>query len=97
MNTPWLPVPMPVEKTLMPGAETSGFRWPSPPRGPPELNDAKCRKVGLATTVVLSVAPVEAARVAPSVFVALGPCTPRNGMVTVYAMPVSGFELIGPS
>ena len=47
--------------------------------------------------VALNDAAVEAARVAPSVFVAVGPCTPRNGIVTVNGRPVSGFELIGPS
>ena len=96
MNTPWLPVPMPVEKMLTPGAEMSGFKWPSPPRGPAELKDANCPKVGLANVLAVSVAPVEVPRITASVLVA-GPCTPRNGMVTVYCKPLSGSELICPS
>ena len=36
-----LPVPMPVEMMLTPGAVTSGLRSLSPMRGPPELKLAK--------------------------------------------------------
>ena len=35
-TTPTLPVPTPADRTLTPGAETSGFGAESPNRGPPE-------------------------------------------------------------
>jgi len=83
MNTPWLPVPMPVENMLTPGAEISGFKWPSPPRGPAELKDANCPKVGLANVLAVSVAPGgKSPRITASVLVA-GPPHPR-GTVMVH-------------
>src|SRR5207245_9507112 len=89
MNTPWLPVPMPVEKMLTPGAEMSGFKWPSPPRGPAELKDANRPKVGLANVLAVSVAPVEVARITAAGRVA-GPCTPSKGMLTGLSKRVPG-------
>ena len=56
MSSPWLPVPTAVENTLTPGALMSGLSWPSPMRGPPELNDANRRNDGLAMVVLASVA-----------------------------------------
>src|SRR4029077_1671026 len=66
-NSPWLPVPTPVEKMLTPGAVMSGFRCPSPPRGPPELKPANARNpaLGLLAKAIVALsgdgAPVNAA------------------------------------
>ncbi len=80
--TPWLPVPMAVEVMLTPGPLTSGLRWPSPVRGPPELKSAKACQDGLGMGVLeASVAVLAAASAAPSDL-----STPRNGMVT-FALP----------
>src|SRR5437879_11018015 len=43
---PALPVPMPVEMMLTPGAVTSGLRPLSPVRGPPEVKLANPVKLG---------------------------------------------------
>src|ERR1700739_23703 len=97
-NKPPLPVPMAVENTLTPGAVISGLRCPSPVRGPPEVNEAKRRKVGLAIVVLVRLAAVAAFNSAPSAeSPEAAPCTPKNGMVTVKGTPVSGLEVIGPS
>src|SRR5882672_6462983 len=79
---------------LTPGAEMSGLRWPSPLRGPPELKLANRRKPGLAMVVFVKVADPESAanRASPVTC-----CTPRNGIVTRNASPVSGFPVIWPS
>ena len=72
----------------------SGLRWPSPERAPLEVKEANRRKPGLAIKLFVKVAePPFAAR-------SNGPVAepvPRNGMVTVYGSPVSGFCVIGPS
>ena len=96
-NSPWVPVPTAVENTLTPGALMSGLSWPSPMRGPPELNDANRRNDGLAMVVLASVAVAAAFKVAPSPVDGDGPWAPRKGMVTVNFCPVSGFEVMGPS
>src|SRR6188508_540756 len=80
------PVPLPAEKTLTPGAVTSGFRWLSPFRGPPDEKLAKPVKFGFgisaATTLPVLPAPC-ARRFADGVpAVAWLPATPRNGIVT---------------
>ncbi len=41
---PPVPVPILVEKTFTPGADTFGFKAPSPLRGPPELKEAASLK-----------------------------------------------------
>src|SRR5262249_21143920 len=89
-----LPVPMPAEITLTPGAVTSGLSQLSPVRAPPDVNDAGARKPGLAMFALVSVA------VPPSAAVHFEPSdsrTPRNGIVTVNCSPVSGLFVIGPS
>src|SRR5256886_17367623 len=96
---PALPVPMPVETMLTPGAVTSGLRPLSPVRGPPEVklaNPAKLSFVtGAATTVI---APLAARSFAPSDDATVaGPFTPRKGIVTLKGTPSSGLEVIGPS
>src|SRR5215467_111924 len=89
-----LPVPMPAEAMLTPGAVTSGLSQLSPVRGPPEVNDAGARNPGLAMSIGCSraVPPSAASHLAWSSWF-----TPRNGMVTVNCCPVSGLLVIGPS
>jgi len=80
---PWFPVPIAVEKTLTPGAVISGFRCPSPLRGPAELKDANWRKVGLAIVVPAERSRGRGDEAAPSPEAGEGPRTPRKGIVTV--------------
>src|ERR1700756_470633 len=78
-NSPWLPVPIAVEKTLTPltpGAVIFGFKCPSPTRGPAELNDANWRNVGLAIVVAVNVPDAAATNAAPSPDAGDGPFTP---------------------
>src|SRR3979490_987282 len=75
---------MPVEMMFTPGAATSGLRCESLRRGPPELNDARPRKVGLTTPLLLAIDTPDAfAKADPSAC-----STPKKGIVT---------PLIGPS
>jgi hypothetical protein len=94
MTDALLPVPMPVDAMLTPGAAISAFRKLSPLVGPPELKLANPRNPGFAMVVLVVVAvPPSAARsVLPS-----EPRTPRNGIVTSKSSPVSGLLVIGPS
>src|SRR5216684_6388505 len=93
-NSPPFPVPTAVEKMLTPGALRSGFRLPSPKRGPPEVKPANALKVGLAMVLFVSVAGEAAAAVTAAAAVEE---TPRNGIVTLNRSPVSGFPVMGPS
>src|SRR6266849_220840 len=93
-NSPPFPVPTAVEKMLTPGALRSGFRLPSPKRGPPEVKLANALKVGLAMVLFVSVAGEAAAAVTAAAAVEE---TPRNGIVTLNRSPVSGFPVMGPS
>src|SRR5436305_6517816 len=88
-----LPVPMPVEVMLTPGAVMSGLRRPAtrvtppsskPDRGPLELNDAIWLAVGLVTPFAVAVADVEFFRAMASALrvVELTPRMPNMGMVT---------------
>src|SRR5439155_19698421 len=74
---PPVPVPTAVERMPLPGALISGFRWPSPKRGPPELKLANCRNAGFCRTVLVAVAEPEFAstNVAPVL-----DGVPKNGM-----------------
>ncbi len=93
-----LPEPDAVDTMATPGAVMSGFRPLSPVRGPPDENDAKARKPGFGSCAAVAVTLLAAARRPPSdVGVEARPRTPKNGIVTVYCSPVSGFEVIGPS
>src|SRR5215831_2186462 len=92
MTAAWLPVPLPVEMMLTPGAVMSGFRKLSSERGPPELNEANAVNCEFTICVGVTLAVWPVANFGPSVFV-----TPRNGMVTVKGTPVSGFDVIVPS
>ena len=77
----------------------SGFRALSPPRGPPDENDAKPRKFGFASCAFVAVAvPLSARRsLAPSELEpAARPRTPKNGIVTLNG-PVSALPVMGPS
>src|SRR5215218_6016850 len=78
----------------------SGFCALSTFRGPPDENEVMRKYVVFGTVVALvDTAVVAATRLSPSA-VAAGPSTPftpRNGIVTVYSSPVSGFEVIFPS
>src|SRR5438309_3462364 len=97
---PALPVPMPVETMLTPGAVTSGLRPLSPVRGPPEVKLANPVKLGFVTdaaTTVVAVPFAAASSFAPSVDPVAGPFTPRNGIVTSKGVPLSGLAVIGPS
>src|SRR6266403_4676024 len=86
-----VPVPTAVDWMLTPGAVTSGFRLPSPVRGPPEVKLANARKPGLVMLLAVSVADVASAALrAPPLLDG----TPRNGIVTVKASPVSGLDVI---
>src|SRR5438552_654583 len=94
-----LPEPTPVETMLTPGAVISGLRALSPPRGPPEVKSAKRLNAGFASVAGATAArPTPARSLPPSDAGLVGrPRTPRNGIVTVKASPVSGFEVIVPS
>src|SRR5581483_1292445 len=103
-----LPVPMPADTMLTPGAVTSGFRPLSPVRGPPDEKLASARYVGLASVVaVIETVPPFAARsvaAAADVDGTVAPGTPRNGIVTWYWKPpksggpgASGSFVIVPS
>src|SRR5215475_2800924 len=89
-----LPVPMPAEKMLTPGAVTSGLSQLSPVRAPPEVHDAGPRKPGFAMSFAVSVAVPPSAAIH---FDASPDVTPRNGIVTLNCSPVSGLFVIGPS
>ena len=93
---PRFPVPEAVDRMLTPGAAMSGLSALSPVRGPPELKLAKPVNPGL-VRVIAVVEAVSAARSATASGLVGGPKMPRNGMVTVNGIPVSGFERIGPS
>jgi len=95
-----LPVPMPVDRMLTPGAVTSGFSALSPVRGPADVKSANARYVGFGIDVGLMVTDApSAARNLPESDAAFvnGPLAPRNGIVTVYCSPVSGSDVIWPS
>src|SRR3989449_1483634 len=98
---PALPVPMAVEMMLTPGAVTSGLRPLSPGRGPPEVKLANPVKVGVVSGAAATdvAGPSATARSFPPSDArftgAADPLTPRNGIVTLKASPVSGFEEIG--
>jgi hypothetical protein len=92
-----VPVPIPAETTFVPGAVMSGLRRASGVRGPAELKEAIPVTMGV-PSARLTVAPSASARLLPSEFAVFArPLTPKNGMVTLYCSPVSGFEVIGPS
>src|SRR2546422_4455834 len=100
---PALPVPMAVEMMLTPGAVTSGLRPLSPVRGPPEVKLANPVKLGFVSGAAATdvAVPSATARSFPPSDAGLNgaadPLTPRNGIVTLKASPVSGLEVIGPS
>src|SRR5436190_2961151 len=92
-----VPVPMPTDTMLTPGAATSGLRWESGRRGPPEVNEARPVWIGGPALRPMD-RPSRWTRAKPSeVDVVARPRTPTNGMVTTYGSPVSGFMVIGPS
>src|SRR5262245_46055798 len=109
ITVPLFPLPTNVDKVLTPGAVMSGFSELSPVRGPREVKLAKPEKFGLVSGSAVFSATVPAGP--GGVFVSAatrlsgstwgsGPRTPRipkNGIVTLKGMPVSGFEVIGPS
>src|ERR687892_1897653 len=91
-RAPRLPVPTAADRTPTPGAVTSGFRAPSPVRGPLDVKPAKPVKFGFAINVDATVArfPSAATRSSPSTSGAGGapgtsrtPRTPKNGIVTL--------------
>src|SRR6185437_5459954 len=91
MRVPWLPLPTSVDRMLTPGAATSGLSSESIRRGPDEEKLATCLNVGFAIVVGESVAvPPSAATIRAGSGAV--PLMPRNGMVTVYCSPVSGFD-----
>src|SRR5215467_16170326 len=94
MTAKLLPVPLPAEKMLTPGAVTSGLSQLSPVRAPPEVNDAGARKPGLAMSAFVSVAVPPSAALH---FALSASETPRNGIVSLNGSPVSGLPVIGPS
>ena len=60
-----LPVPLPVETMLTPGAVTSGFRTLSPLRGPPDEKSAKPLKLVFVSPLARSLpGPVRRAQLA---------------------------------
>src|SRR4029077_16081970 len=89
-----VPVPIPADATLTPGAITSGFGAESGFRGPPDVKLAASWSAGVVTWIPVRVTdpPSAATNAAVSAL-----CTPRNGIVTLCCSPVSGFEVIGPS
>ena len=89
-----LPDPTAAEAIDTPGAVTVGFRAESPPRGPPELNEAYFSNPGFARSLGLIVKLSAARRASPADL-----RTPRNGTVTSYFTrgSVSGISVIGPS
>src|SRR5882757_7918516 len=92
-----LPVPIPAEMILVPGAVISGWRRASGVRGPLELKLAMPVAMGVPSVRVID-NPLRRASAAPSEVETLtGPFTPKNGMVTVNGSPVSGFDVISPS
>ena len=84
-----LPVPLPVETMLTPGAVTSGFRKLSPVRGPPDEKSAKPLKFGFVIDVGESVAgwSVGGAELQPRPLAA-GDLDPTNGIVTTNGVAV---------
>ncbi len=96
-----MPVPIPAEKMLTPGAVMFGLRKLSPDLGPHDEKLASVSKPGFVIVVP------ERVSVPPSAATSVGPCppgTPRNGMVTLYENPPfnggpggSGSPVIGPS
>src|SRR5947199_6744340 len=94
---------MAVEMMLTPGAVTSGLRPLSPVRGPPEVKLANPVKLGFVSGAAATdvAVPSATARSFPPSDAGLNgaadPLTPRNGIVTLKASPVSGLEVIGPS
>src|SRR4029077_14665179 len=89
-----VPVPIPADATLTPGAITSGFGAESGLRGPPDVKLAARWQPGVVTWIAVRVTdpPSAATNAAVSAL-----WTPRNGIVTLCCSPVSGFEVIGPS
>src|SRR5436190_21321179 len=93
----WLPLPTSVETIATPGAVTSGFSFASGERGPVEVNEAIPGTIGIPSVNEIAM-PSRCTRAKPSdVLVVARPFTPKNGMVTVYCSPVSGFSVICPS
>ena len=93
-RAPWVPEPIRVDWTATPGATMSGFSALFRSCGPADEKLANALKPGFAIVVAPNV-PVP-----PSAATSVGPSdrrTPRNGIVTVKGMPVSGFDVIGPS
>src|SRR5882672_7141107 len=81
---------------LTPGAVMSGFNALSADRGPRELKVANFANPALVRSMGVTVAAT------PFAASSLPPCeaefdTPRNGIVTVNGMWVSGLDVIGPS
>src|ERR1700704_6608244 len=75
----WASVPLPTnaEEIETPGAETSGLRWLSPSRGPPELKSAMFLYVGLAMRP-------------PGLSVALWPSAAMSAAWAVLSVPIIG-------
>src|SRR5262245_24020972 len=60
-----LPVPAPVDTIAAPGAVTSGFRWESGERGPPDVNGARPVWIGVPSVSEI-VRPSRCTRAKPS-------------------------------
>src|SRR5687767_12267434 len=96
---------------LTPGAVMSGLSQLSPVLGPPDVKVARPVPLGLgiAALVSVTVPPRPCGESAPMRFSGLvvspahgtvtgrQPRIPKNGIVTVNGIPVSGFEVICPS
>src|SRR5262249_2230869 len=96
-----VPVPMPADAMLTPGAVTFGLRELSPVAGPNEVKLARALYPGLAMswpTIVIGV-PLAAMNFWPFADVDgfAPPATPRNGIVTLNGTPSSGLLVILPS
>src|SRR6266850_1100504 len=102
MRVPCVPLPIAVDLTLTPGAMTSGLTALSTFRGPPEVNEAATWYAVFGTVAAVklfAVPPSAAASLSASLALAppRTPRTPKNGIVTWYGAPVSGFEVMLPS